>query len=206
MSYEFLKTQGFNEVVSSIEIDADSGKFELKNAAVQNTKFSGDKIEFDCVEKALPFPVLGDQKNALGWVPFQEELNQQIIKIDGLNSGDYELKIDGENVGVFVAEDLANGINLAENQKTPQYKQALAVKAVNDERLQVVAKIRSIMHVRHTMLSKLDENLDTKNPETLRPVLMAHVDKSKGESWYGYMKLQAESYLENVANEASYYD
>ncbi len=205
MSYEFLKTQGFDEVVSSIEIDADSEKFDVKNASIKNAKFDGEKIEFHCVENALPFPVLGDQKIALDWVPFQKELNQQTLKITGLNSGEYELKIDGENIGTFAAEDFAKGINLAENQNTPQYKQSLLVKSINDERLQVVAKARSVMHVRHTMLSKLDKNIDLMNVETLRPILMKHVDAAKGKPWYGYMKSQAEGYLANVENEANFY-
>ena len=59
------------------------------------------------------------------------------------------------------------------------------------------------MHVRHTMLSKIKPPPNLNNPEVLKAELMAHVEKSKGQPWYGYVKSQAEAFLENFSQEAA---
>ena len=41
--------------------------------------------------------------------------------------GDYELLIDGKNVGTYSADALAAGVNLADNKNTPQYAQSAEV-------------------------------------------------------------------------------
>ena len=72
-----------------------------------------------------------------------KRFNQQILRTVNLRPGTYALRIDDQRVGAWSAKELAAGVNLAEHPTTPQYQQALAVKAVNDERLAVVDKLRA---------------------------------------------------------------
>lgn len=203
MSYAFLKAQDMPQFVSAIELDAASGKIVMEeNCTIEpNAEISPDRIAFTCLENALPFPLKNAQKEALEWVPFQEELNQQILKVDNLKSGSYELKIDDIPVGTYSADELAEGINLSDNPATPQYKQAVAVRAVNDKRRAATGKLRSIALVRYAMVSKLDPPVPETDYEALAAALNARVEESKGKPWYNYHKKQAKTYLEFAPEE-----
>jgi len=80
-------------------------------------------------EAALPVPF--DARNALQdrilqLTDIQNQFNQELLHITGLEPGSFALAIDGENVGVFPAADLAKGINLAQ-YRTPMRDQAQVV-------------------------------------------------------------------------------
>ena len=49
-----------------------------------------------------------------------EEMNTELLKVTGLK-GQYKLLIDNQEIGTWDAADLAKGINLAAESKTPQY-------------------------------------------------------------------------------------
>lgn len=53
---------------------------------------------------------------------FYETLDQEPLKITGLAGGNYQLKINGQTVGIFSAKELHHGINLAEYH-TPMLEQ-----------------------------------------------------------------------------------
>jgi len=53
-------------------------------------------------------------------------LNQQTLKLTGLSGANFDLKIDGDEIGPFTREQLAEGINLA-TLPTPMVKQAAEV-------------------------------------------------------------------------------
>jgi hypothetical protein len=65
-----------------------------------------------------------------------DTLNQQVLKVAGLEPRSYTLTIDDVEVGKFNHEELANGINLAKS-KTPMSKQAAAVHALTLQRNQI---------------------------------------------------------------------
>ena len=186
-----------------IDLDAATGKIlNQKNCSIKTIEeLSSDGISFTCIENALPFPVTGEQIQALKWVPFQQELNRQIIKVSHLDSGSYELKIDNISIGTYSAAKLATGINLSNNQTTPQFRQALEVKAVNDKRLAAVSKLRSIALVRYSMINKLDPPVSENDFEALKAALNAVVEKSKDKPWYDYLKNQVKIYMESAPHE-----
>jgi hypothetical protein len=63
---------------------------------------------------------------ALQYSDFMEALNQQTLRVRGLEAAKYTLKIDGSEVGSFLREQLSAGVNLAV-LATPMAKQALGV-------------------------------------------------------------------------------
>lgn len=69
------------------------------------------------------------------------ELNRETLCVTGLKSGKYALKIDGQPVGDYNSEQLAQGIDLAGNHGTPQYLQAEKIAALNMERGNVTARL-----------------------------------------------------------------
>jgi lysophospholipase L1-like esterase len=129
MAAELLKAWNLPGIVSAVEIDAS----EPKVAKQERTKVSGLKADggltWTQLDEGLPMPV--DMGNALMALAvkssdFVQSLDRQPLKVTGLTAAKYELKIDGQRVGEFSKEQLAEGINLA-LLPTPMAKQAAAV-------------------------------------------------------------------------------
>jgi hypothetical protein len=130
MAAELLKAWHAPSLVSAVEIDAHSGKVtRAERAKVSDLKTSG-ALSWTEEDEALPMPVeLNDAVMALAVKSsdFEQALNQQVLKVTGLDSGKkYKLSIDGDSVGEFTPEQLAEGVNLA-TYSTPMLKQALEV-------------------------------------------------------------------------------
>jgi len=128
MAWEFLKAQGVDPVVSDVTVDAASvSAAAVTNAAVSEIAKRDGSLAFTVLAKALPMPVAREAKPVLGRFKVAETLNREIVRVTGLGPGTYALTIDGTEVGRWAAEDLAAGVNLGFNEKTPQYAQAQEV-------------------------------------------------------------------------------
>jgi len=132
MAEALLRSWNAPAVVSDVEIDAG------RNEPIRqiNTHISdlhrGRGVSWVETDDALPMPVdMKDANTALAVrsSDFVEALNQELLKVRGLASGQYALKIDGEAAGTFTAEQLAGGINLA-MLPTPMARQAADVHAL----------------------------------------------------------------------------
>ncbi len=129
MAAELLKAWKAPSLVSAVELDAGSGKvLRQDNTELTDTSF-GETIAWTQRDAALPLALdLDDPVMALavraGGV--MEALNRQMLAVNGLAAGKHTLLIDGNVVGVFDAEALAAGINLAE-LKTPMWSRAMKV-------------------------------------------------------------------------------
>lgn len=146
MAYTFLKAQNLPGEVASIHVNAKKEKvIAVTNGEARHIKKSTGGVEFDAFEKSLPLVVPEAAKAALELVPFMSELNRETLTVDGLAKGQYELKIDGEAVGGYSSAELAKGIHLEENAKTPQYRQSAAATKISAERTKVGATIRDVV-------------------------------------------------------------
>jgi endoglucanase len=198
MSHAFLKAQGLPALVTGFSIDVKRKNHEIDNCQLKgDVNISGDKVNFSCTAGALPFPMNEAQTSALALVPFQQDLNQQILRISNLSVGSYKLLIDKKEVGQYSHTLLSKGVNLSDNSNTPMYQQALVVKSLNDKRAQLSGKLRGIALIRYSMLSKYPD-LDMNSKTHVSDTLYAHVEKSAGKPWYGYLKSQVKEYLKNV--------
>jgi lysophospholipase L1-like esterase len=144
MAYLFLKAQGFaGKEVAHVEIDAARAKLvDAGNCEVTEVAASRAGLSFDYLACALPYPM---DAVARGWemtrsqslaakiVPFVEEMNREMLTVRGLK-GNYKLSIDGVEIAALTGDELARGVNLAVMPRTPQYRQALAVMFLNEER------------------------------------------------------------------------
>jgi len=129
MAAELLKSWQAPAIVSVAEIDATAKKVaNAKKTSVLELK-AGDAISWTQLDEALPMPVdLNDPVIALAVKSsdFLQALNQQTLKMTGLSGANFDLKIDGDEIGSFTREQLAEGINLA-ILPTPMAKQAAEV-------------------------------------------------------------------------------
>ncbi len=129
MAEALLKAWNAPAVVTAVEIDA----AKLQAARVENATISDLKesngLTWTQSDKALPMPVdLKDpvMKLAVQSSDFLQAMDWQPLKVTGLKGRRYAMKIDGEQVGTFSAQQLADGLNLAE-LPTPMVRQAQAV-------------------------------------------------------------------------------
>ena len=131
MAYLFLKAQGFvGKEVADMEINANKKQaVKSENCTVSNIKKNGKDLSFDYLAEVLKV------------VPFMEEMNRETLKVTGLK-GNYKLLIDDEEIGTWSGDELAKGINLAAESKTPQYQQALTVMHLNEYRWEIERTFR----------------------------------------------------------------
>jgi hypothetical protein len=94
------------------------------------------------------------QSDALKVYPFTENFNREMLTITDLKPGSYKLLIDGNEIGTWDAKDLAAGINLAEQTRTPQYQQAVAIRELNEERWEIERRFRQKAYVEFNLLAK----------------------------------------------------
>jgi lysophospholipase L1-like esterase len=152
MAYAFLKAQNLTRDVAAMDVNAKKAKpRSLVNSEIRHIRKLPNGIEFDALEKSLPFVVPDNARAALDLVPFTKDLNQETLAVSGLANGNYTLKIDDEAAGEFSAEQLKAGINLAEDAKTPQYRQSAAAGKISAERTAIGARIRDVVAQKYTL-------------------------------------------------------
>lgn len=127
MTMSLLRAWNAPALVTRVELDGAKGKL----VAASNTQLAElarveGGLRWTQLDRALPMPL--DLANpvidtALEAAGFVQKLNQQPLKVSGLGSGPYALRIDDQQVGVFRGAELAKGINLAV-LPTPMLKQA----------------------------------------------------------------------------------
>ena len=131
MAWKFLEAQGVPSLVSAVTLDAAAKTGSAENASLDGLTFADGTIAFDLRANALPFPVASEANPFLSEFAVEETLNRETLQVKGLTAGGHELRIDGEPVGVWSAEELAQGVSLGFNEKTPQYRQAQEVFALS---------------------------------------------------------------------------
>lgn len=145
MAYLFLKGQGAPAIVSSVSVDIKEARVtEAVRASVKNLSTRDTGLTFTLQEVALPFPVAREFQPALAWIPFEEELNREMLQVVGLVDGEYLLSIDGREVRKYTAAELSVGVNLALEENTPQAEQAAGVMELVRQWQSVMAEIRTI--------------------------------------------------------------
>ncbi len=154
MAYFILKSQGLaGKEVADVQIDATRAAVEKAgNCSVTDLVASGEGVSFNYLARSLPFPLdtvargWGASKNAadaLKIIPFTEEMNREMLSVKGLKAGNYLLKIDGVEIGNWTAAEFDQGINLALQVKTPQYRQAADIMALNEKRWEIERRLRT---------------------------------------------------------------
>ncbi len=177
MAYLYLKAQSFaGKEVATVEIDGAKGTVTgTSNCQVTGLSKSGGTLSFDYLAGALPYPLdpvargwgsRRSQSDAMELIPFMEEMNSETLRVTGLKSGDYKLVIDGEEIGVWSATELAGGINLAAMTNTPQYRQALAVMYLNEQRWETERELRDYAWTQYNFFMPRGL-LDANNPKAL---------------------------------------
>jgi lysophospholipase L1-like esterase len=154
MAWLFLKQQGLaGKPVADMAIDAMAKKVQrAENCQLSALSVTPGEIRVDYLANSLPFPQdtvsrmwenPQRQADALKVIPFNEEMNREMLTVNGLGSGNYAVTIDGSTIGKWTGGQLGAGINLALVKTTPQYDQAMTVLLLNEERMALESKLRA---------------------------------------------------------------
>ncbi len=147
MSYQFLKDTKAPAYVSSVDINAKKQKIEdLINCEVKDLKADVQGVSFSMKAASLPVAVIGKYADALKYVPFTDDFNKEIVRVRGLEEGNYKLSIGGTEVGTYSAKELEEGVNLSTNDKTPQYRQAVTIANLVEKYRKNYQDFRQIVH------------------------------------------------------------
>ncbi|MFI2743677.1 SGNH/GDSL hydrolase family protein [Zhouia sp. PK063] len=153
MASLFLKNQGLaGKPVADVAVNAENSEIEKsENANVYLLDATPDKVSFEYNAKSLPFPIDSTEstwgnpqklKDAFMVYPFTKEFNQELLQVKNLKQGNYKLVIDGNEISEFSSDSLNAGINMALYANTPQYKQAMNVMFLNEQRKEIEGKLR----------------------------------------------------------------
>jgi lysophospholipase L1-like esterase len=134
MATQILKEWGAQPVVSAVSLDASRPvvRIESSRSAKVSALSGGPSISWTELDDSLPLPFPQWEEMWVGGPTVSlvlksseiaQTLNQQILKVKGLKSGTYSLKIDGVSVGAFNDDEFRTGVNLAA-LKTPATAQA----------------------------------------------------------------------------------
>lgn len=152
MAEALLKAWGASPVVTEGEIDAAARRVARSENTSVSSLAAGTALTWSQKDEALPMPVsLRDRslpinqrrgaatmELALQASDFMQVPNRQTLRVSGLESARYTLKINSSPVGSFSREQLAEGGNLAE-LPTPMARQALRVYLLNYHRGEVTS-------------------------------------------------------------------
>jgi endoglucanase len=193
MAYQFLKSEKVPQYVSKIIIGKSITESSKKNL---NCEFNSFKkicggISFSVKEMALPFPVIDDQPDGLKLVPFESELNLELLQAPDLKSGQYQLTIDDKMIGTFSDAQFKEGINLADFSETPQYKQAMEVRDKLTKLWNLEANLRTIHFIEYDPYFKTCPDKD--NLYAAKTYLDSVFTLKYGSQ--SYIKAQLEKYL-----------
>jgi lysophospholipase L1-like esterase len=146
MAYAILKGLGASADVSSVEIDADGAKLIAAEGCTVKKLASKDCVlEFTRLDEGLPFNYGLFYQLNYRHIPVPDELNRYMLTIKNLPKGDYELTVDSRGVGVYTAEQLEAGVNIASATADPWQPggpwdaQASVLKSLTDARHDVVS-------------------------------------------------------------------
>lgn len=192
----------FYEIISSLEIQNDISKLSLditkdysvvsENSKIENLSINENNISFDYQQNSLPFPINPGLKEAMSIVPFQEKFNKEIIQIIGLENGTYNLFINNYLIDTFSDSDFELGINISNNNKTPQYNQAKELQELCRDYRKTGFMLRSVPFIEFKYLRDLENEKTLENKKTH---LSNKLNSLKDKPYYNYIKNSIDDYF-----------
>jgi len=185
--------------VSRTVVSETNGQTSAKatNGTVTNFNSDSSKISFTLTAGALPWVLPPDAAEGVKLTNAGHRFSAERLIIHSLKSGKYDLKIDGQSVGTYTADQLEAGIELEGNEKTPQYQQALQVALLNKKRNDEAYRL--IRDQYGTLKGKrrdLQKAIDANDPQL-------DAKKAEFDQWYSAMRTKVS---ELTAKAKSYED
>ena len=152
MAESLLKQWNAPSLVSSVRIAAISKSgAEAQNSRVTDLQRVKGRLSWTQLDEALPVPFPPAEVSpvlalTLKYSDLITALDQQMLEIRGLPTGNYDLRIDDRKIGTFTSDDFSMGLNLA-TLETPMVEQARLVAFDTEKKNQIEAERFRIINV-----------------------------------------------------------
>jgi lysophospholipase L1-like esterase len=147
MAAAIINDLGLPRQVSKVVISlpaAGQPRVRAANGTLSDLTVTDDGLAFTFTAQALPWVVPEEARLGARLCRLGHRLGKEGLEIHGLHPGQYALFIDDVEVGRYSSEALERHIELQENDKTPQFQQALEVALLNKQRNEgPIGKLRS---------------------------------------------------------------
>jgi len=138
MATAIINDLGLPKKLSTIRIlqrrNGDIEATNVQGGAIAGLSNAQEKIEFTWTAEGLPWVVPEEAAKGAKLTNMGHRWSEETLEVHGLQPGQYKLTIDGEDVGTFQSGALERHLELQNNSKTPQHKQALEVALLNQRR------------------------------------------------------------------------
>jgi len=139
MAAQLLSAWHVDPIVSSLTLNTASGQaVDTQHTTITQLTQSATGLQWTQTDAALPLPF--DFNNAMIPVLLSisdiAKVDRLILRVQALDTGQYQLLIDGKVISTFSNEELATGVNLA-LYKTPMVDQARDIDSTEYQRVQL---------------------------------------------------------------------
>lgn len=196
MAWLFLASQSPLPSLARLLIHGD--QIDCTRCTIEDLHSTPDTISFRYQASSLPFPIDPPAQPALAWAPIHE-LNREILQIENLAPGSYQLLIDDIAIGHYSAAELATGLNLADYLLSPQNLQAHALIPRLREYWDLIQILRDIVLMEHASLG-----WQTRRPLSftqVHPHLDAFLSAQLSGAHYDYYHSKAEVWTRHKPHE-----
>jgi lysophospholipase L1-like esterase len=179
MAGELLSSWHVDPVVSSVALNAHDAKLVTKDrTAVSKLEKTANGLRWTQLDDALPLPL--DFNHAMTPVLLGvsdiAKLDQQMLRVAGLEPGRYQLLIDEKSIGVFSRTELQNGLNLA-LYKTPMLEQVRGIDWYEERRMTLdQARFLLIAEIKQTPISVVAEDKLQQAGDELEATIRTKID------------------------------
>lgn len=114
MAYGILKLLDAVEPAAGLTIDAAKATATGRQCSVTDLHVEADRMGFTRADRALPTYLPPDALRTLTrYTTIPAELNDYRLTVTGLKAGRWNVRVENKSLGVYTAEQLAAGVNLA---------------------------------------------------------------------------------------------
>ncbi len=137
-----------SDLVTAVELSAGVTEATAENAEVKVITSSPTYIYYTYKPNAIPLPDNEYYAKLEGYGKTDlAAYNRELLKVTGLEAGSYEVRYNGALVVTRTAEELAEGINLADITRNPTQKLAKEVFTAMKGKIDNVATFRSFSYI-----------------------------------------------------------
>ena len=137
MALAMIEQLGVSKSLSSIVIRVGGRKgpkARVTGGEVSSLMLENGQLEFVWKAEGLPWVLPESAQPGVKLTRGARRVSRETLRVSGLESGQYEIVIDGVVVGKVGADRLVQYFDLQSNDRTPQYQQAMAVARLNEEK------------------------------------------------------------------------
>lgn len=163
MAYALLKGEyKIDDDISNVWIDAAELSYTPENCEIDNV--TGDKtgVSYTYTPYSLPMYATGDYTVADKLVNWTDNLNREIIQVEGLEDGTYTVKLKGKTAMSASNTELAAGVNIGALLSNPNQSVSLSIYNKSKAKRDKEMLVRHLMRVKMQMI---EDGVDITNKD-----------------------------------------